>query len=138
MSFPIDCPEFSAGAMRRANVLCKSLSTVESLGSVNFIGSDKTGTLTQNRMSVANIALGAGHRTFTTEKANEESQRGNEEVLAFAAMAGMCNDAVFEAQATDTPVESRKVNGDATGIFFEIAMLIDFDGRSRHRPSSVC
>jgi len=105
-----------AGAMRKSNILCKSLSTVESLGAVSVIASDKTGTLTQNRMTAVNIAI--GQTPYNVAEAREIAVKGGQEgesIKALAAIAGLCNDASFEISDIDEPAELRKVNGDATG-----------------------
>lgn len=104
--------------MRKSNVLCKSLSTVESLGAVDIIASDKTGTLTQNKMTVVNISI--GNKSHMAADARDIVLKGGPEAQSIKSLAGiaaLCNDAAFDDHDDDYELELRTINGDATGAW---------------------
>jgi P-type E1-E2 ATPase len=49
------CLAIASQRLAKRNVLVKRLATVETLGAANVICSDKTGTLTENKMTVTNL-----------------------------------------------------------------------------------
>ncbi|KAK7001680.1 calcium ATPase [Favolaschia claudopus] len=106
-----------AGAMRSNSILCKSLATVESLGAVNLIASDKTGTLTQNKMTAVNVGIGLAQ--YSVEDARLLASKAGEagaSVRELAALAALCNDAVMELKSDDDEKSAPdlKIIGDAT------------------------
>lgn len=61
------CLTVCAQRLASRNVFIKKLDSVETLGSCTVVASDKTGTLTQNKMTVSHLWVDM--RTRTTEYA---------------------------------------------------------------------
>lgn len=103
----------TAGIMKSNQVLCKSLKTVETLGAVSVICSDKTGTLTKNQMFATECSIAS--KTMTPEQAKESLLAGtNNSVSQLRSLAGLCNAGEFDAATAHLPLVERKIAGDAT------------------------
>jgi sodium/potassium-transporting ATPase subunit alpha len=122
--------------MAEKNVLVKSTLIVETLGSITCVASDKTGTLTQNRMTVRNAIYSDGvinvtrhpnKRSATNVMATTVDDEKREPAAPGAATgdakfipyyndlvksAGLCNHATFDEREHD--ILMRRTNGDAS------------------------
>ena len=104
-----------AGRMKASNILPKGLSTVETLGCVNVICSDKTGTLTQNQMSVSSVAY-LDHQSLSPyEVLSELEQKPTKQcVTALKRAAILCNEASFDPTTAHLLPSDRTIHGNAT------------------------
>ncbi|KAI6241026.1 Sodium/potassium-transporting ATPase subunit alpha [Aphelenchoides fujianensis] len=116
------CLTLTAKRMAAKNCLVKNLEAVETLGSTSTICSDKTGTLTQNRMTVSHTWFDRKIETCDTtenyEGGGEVSNRGPTQ-HALLRIAALCNRAEFKTGQGGVPILRRDCTGDAS----EIALL---------------
>ncbi|KAG1891478.1 hypothetical protein F4604DRAFT_1876576 [Suillus subluteus] len=106
-----------ARRMAKRHVLIKNLATIETLGCMSVLCSDKTGTLTAGKMMVGYIAFLDG--VFSVEEVNERVTKASDPTVfsAFKALhqiARLCNGAKFDATTNHLPVQDRTTKGDPT------------------------
>ncbi|MBI2332068.1 MAG: cation-transporting P-type ATPase, partial [Chloroflexi bacterium] len=97
--------------LAQRGVLAKKLSTVEKLGQVSVICTDKSGTLTQNQMTVRDIwvsqrrikVTGAGYEPEGTFSPDPKGQNWENDLLSLLEVACSCNNARINPPSMEHP-----------------------------------
>ena len=108
--------------MAKKNALIRKLPAVETLGSATVICSDKTGTLTLNKMTVTHIAVNGDFENGTTTPIESAAKQHPAVYKELVYAAALCNDASLD------PDRTGEIIGDPTeGALIYMAQAFGID-----------
>ena len=116
--------------MARKNVLIKKLAAVETLGGINTIFTDKTGTLTENKIEVSSLSVFDDSIAVEKNKISTENNKAIVDKLLL--ISTLCNNAVLNGKGND-----KKQLGDPIEIAllqFVVENKIDLDEINEQYP----
>jgi len=116
--------------MARHNALIDQLSAVQTLGATTVILTDKTGTLTENRMHVDRLVTADGELTFERQAGAFLRDGRPADVASDAALLHLLRNAALCSNATLNPN-----GGDSTGDPMEVALLEASAAAGMQRPA---
>lgn len=108
--------------MAKKNALIRRLPAVETLGSATVICSDKTGTLTLNKMTVMHIAVNGDFESAKTTSIQDAAKQHPKVYEELVCAAALCNDASLD------PDREGEIIGDPTeGALIHMAQAFGID-----------